>query len=318
MKTVVLDGYALNPGDLSWEWLKAFGESSVYERTEPAGILERAAGAEILLTNKTPLGAATLKALPELKYVCVLATGYNVVDVAAAKELGIKVSNVPEYGTGAVAQMAFALILELARNAGGHAKSVREGRWSSSKDFCYWDTPQVDLEGLTLGILGLGRIGLAVARIGLAFGMNVVAAGSGKAKEPVAGIEYVSVDELFRRSDVLSLHCPLTPQTDGIVNATRLATMKPGAFLINTSRGGLVNEKELAEALERGVIAGAGLDVLSSEPPKPENPLLKSKNCLVTPHIAWASSTARARLMKIAEENVRSYVLGKPRNIVNA
>ncbi len=317
MKIAILDGYALNPGDLSWDAVKALGECSIYDRTEPGNILERAAGAEIVLTNKTPLDAATLKALPSLKYIGVLATGYNVVDVAAAKALGVKVANVPEYGTAAVAQMAFALILELARGAGGHAAGVRSGRWTDSKDFCYWNSPQVDLEGLTLGTLGLGRIGLAVARIGAAFGMNVIASGSGRQREALDGIRMTSLEELFRESDVLSLHCPLTPQTAGVVNAARLKTMKPGAFLINTSRGGLIVEKDLAEALEQGLIAGAGLDVLSSEPPKPENPLLKARNCLVTPHIAWATLKARRRLMKIAEENIRGFLAGDPRNIVN-
>ncbi len=315
MKIAVLDGYALNPGDLSWDWLKELGECRIFDRTKRELIVERASGAEIVLTNKTPFDEATLKSLPELKYICVLATGYNIVDVQAAKALGIGVSNIPEYSSSSVAQMVFALALELARNAGGHAQSVRDGAWASATDFCFWKTPQIELNGLTLGILGPGKIGLAVAKIGEAFGMKVIASGS---RKPLSGaLRAVGIDELFRESDILSLHCPLSPQTAGIVNAERLRSMKPSSFLINTARGGLIVESELASALENGWIAGAGLDVLSSEPPKPDNPLLKVKNCVITPHIAWATEAARKRLMEIAGKNVRSYLAGSPSNLVS-
>jgi glycerate dehydrogenase len=314
-KIVVLDGYTLNPGDLDWRALEAIGDVTVHDRTPLPAIVERAAGAAILLTNKAPVSAEAIAALPDLRYIGVLATGYNIVDVAAAKTRGIVVANVPGYGTSAVAQHVFALILELAQRVGHHAQSVRDGRWVASADFCYWDFPLVELAGRTLGIVGFGAIGQAVARIGLAFGMKVIA--STRTPRTVAGVEFASMDEVFRRADVVTLHCPLTPETQGLVNAARLAQMKPGAFLINTGRGPLVVERDLAEALEAGHIAGAGLDVLAVEPPKPDNPLLTAKNCLITPHIAWAMQAARARLMEIAVANVRAFLAGRPAHVVN-
>ena len=314
-KIVVLDGYTLNPGDLDWRALEAIGDVTVHDRTPIPATVERAAGAAILLTNKAPVNAEAIAALPDLRYIGVLATGYNIVDVAAAKARGIVVANVPGYGTSAVAQHVFALILELAQRVGHHAQSVRDGRWVASADFCYWDFPLVELAGRTLGIVGFGAIGQAVARIGLAFGMKVIA--STRTPRTVAGVEFVSMDEVFRRADVVTLHCPLTPETQGLVNAARLAQMKPGAFLINTGRGPLVVERDLAEALEAGRIAGAGLDVLAVEPPKPDNPLLTARNCLITPHIAWAMQAARARLMEVAVANVRAFLAGAPAHVVN-
>lgn len=314
-KIVVLDGYTLNPGDLDWRGLEAIGDVTVYERTPLAATVERASGAAILLTNKAPVSAETIGALPDLRYIGVLATGYNVVDVAAAKARGIVVANVPGYGTPAVAQHVFALILELAQRVGHHAQSVRAGRWVASADFCYWDFPLVELAGRTLGIVGFGAIGHAVARIGLAFGMKVIA--STRTPRAVEGVEFVAMDEVFRRADVVTLHCPLTPETQGLVDTARLTQMKPGAFLINTGRGPLVVERDLAAALEAGRIAGAGLDVLSVEPPKAENPLLTAQNCLITPHIAWAMQAARARLMEIAVANVQAFLAGAPVHVVN-
>jgi glycerate dehydrogenase len=315
-KIVVLDGHTLNPGDLDWRGLEEIGALTVHARTPLAETVARAKGAEVLLTNKAPVSAATIEQLPELQYIGVLATGFNVVDVAAAKAREISVANVPGYGTPAVAQHVFALILELAQRTGHHAQTVRDGRWTASPDFCYWDFPLVELAGRTLGIVGFGAIGQAVANIGRAFGMKVIA--STRTPRTVEGVEFMTVDEVFRRADVVTLHCPLTPETQGLVNAARLAEMKPDAFLINTGRGPLVVERDLAEALEAGRIAGAALDVLSVEPPKADNPLLTAKNCLVTPHIAWATKAARARLMAIAVENVRAFFAGSPVNVVNS
>lgn len=316
MKLVVLDGYTANPGDLSWTDFEAFGELSVYERTPVSSTVERANGAEIVLTNKTLLDATVIAALPDLRYIGVLATGYNVVDVAAARERSIAVANVPAYGTENVAQAVFALILELTNRTGHHAQTVREGRWSRHVDWCYWDYPLTELCGRTLGIVGYGRIGAAVARIAKAFGMKVIAA----RRQPVAGdaeASMVDLDTLFREADVVSLHCPLTPETKHLVNAERLVQMKRTALLINTARGPLIDEPALAAALDREEIAGAGLDVLSVEPPPPGNPLLQAKNCLITPHIAWATREARARLLKIAADNVRAWLAGKPQNLVS-
>ena len=313
MKIVVLDGYVLNPGDLSWDALRTLGDCEVHDRTSANQIVARAAEAEVVLTNKCPLSAETIGQLPNLKYIGVMATGYNVVDVAAAKERGIVVSNVPIYGTKSVAQHVFALILEHAQNVGAHAAAVNEGRWSKNIDWCFWDHSLSELDGKTLGIVGYGRIGQAVADLGRAFGMKVIVA-SRTAKQ---GVEQVSIDELFQRSDVVSLHCPQTPETEGLVNAQRIELMKPSALLVNTSRGPLVVEEDIAAALNAGRIGGAALDVLSSEPPSPDNPLLSAKNCFVTPHIAWATQAARTRLLGTVVENIRAFAAGNPQNVVS-
>ncbi|MCX6909846.1 MAG: D-2-hydroxyacid dehydrogenase, partial [Verrucomicrobia bacterium] len=278
----------------------------------------RARDAEVVLTNKTVLDRAVIAALPRLRYIGVLATGYNVVDIEAARERRIPVCNVPEYGTANVAQAAFALLLELTNRTGHHAQTVREGRWTAATDFCYWDFPLVELSGLTLGIVGYGRIGRAVGRIGRAFGMKVLAFDAAATLAVGDEARFADLDTLFRESDVVTLHCPLTPETKELINAARLAQMKPTAFLINTARGGLVNETDLAAALNHDRLGGAGLDVLSVEPPPADNPLLRAKNCIVTPHIAWATRNARARLMAVAAENVRAWLRGQAQNVVNA
>jgi len=316
LELVVLDGFTLNPGDLAWSALEALGECTVYERTAPELTLERARQADVVFTNKVVLGPAEFAQLPRLRYIGVLATGYNVVDVAAAREHGIVVTNIPAYGTRAVAQMTFALILELAQHVGHHARSVRDGRWSASRDFCYWDFPLVELGELTIGLVGFGRIGRAVAEVAAAFGMKVLAHDMAVASGAVPGATMVDLETLFRQSDVVSLHCPLTAENKGLVNATRLALMKPSAFLINTARGPLVNEADLAAALNAGRLAGAGLDVLTVEPPLPDNPLLTAHNCLITPHISWATMAARRRLMDIAVRNLRAFIAGQPQNVV--
>jgi glycerate dehydrogenase len=311
----VLDGHTLNPGDLDWAALSSLGSLTVHDRTPPELVPERAREAAILLTNKTPLPRAAIEALPELKYIGVLATGYNVVDTSAARERGIPVCNVPGYGTAAVAQHVFALLLELTSHTGLHSDSVRAGEWSRSPDWCYWRTPLTELAGLTLGVVGLGAIGQAVARIARAFGMNVIAAS--RTPRTAEGVEFTDVEALFRRADVVSLHCPLTPETQGMVNTARLAAMKPTAFLINTARGPLIVEQELADALLAGVLAGAAVDVLSTEPPAPDNPLLTAPRCLITPHLAWAALASRQRLMDAVVENVRAFLAGAPVNVVN-
>ncbi len=314
---VVLDGHTPNPGDLTWDALRALGPCEIYERTEPARVVERARGAGIVLTNKTVLTGATIGHLPQLRYIGVLATGYNVVDVEAARQRRITVTNVPAYGTTSVAQMVFAHLLHFTQHVGEHSQSVRNGDWSRSPDFCYWNHPLVELAGLTMGIVGLGRIGRQTAQLALAFGMRViffdVTPSPGVPEEMVA----VDLDSLFRDSDVVSLHCPLTQDNRGLVDRRRLEMMKPTAFLINTSRGPLIDEPALAEALNRGRIAGAGLDVLCAEPPAGDNPLLHAKNCAITPHIAWATKAARQRLMDIAVANVRTFLLGTPQNVVS-
>lgn len=317
MKIVVLDGFTLNPGDLDWAGLRALGDCEIYDRTAPDEIGLRAQDAEIILTNKTVLNRATLTALPQLKCIGVLATGFNVVDAAAARERGIPVTNVPDYSTRSVAQLTFALLLELAHHAGHHALTVREGRWSRSADFCYWDFPLLELDGLTMGLVGFGRIGRAVSELAAAFGMKVLVHSRRVPEKLPPGVRCVSLEELFRGSDVVSLHCPLTPETKQIVNAERLASMKRAAFLINTSRGPLVDETALAWALNEGKIAGAAVDVLSVEPPPSSNPLLTAKNCLITPHLAWATRAARTRLMQIAVANVAAFLAGTARNVVN-
>jgi glycerate dehydrogenase len=316
MTIVVLDGHTLNPGDLSWDPLRASGNCVVHERTSPDQVVARSAEAELIVTNKVILGREQIQQLSKLRYIGVTATGYNIIDVAAARERGITVTNVPAYGTRSVAQHTFALLLELTQHVGAHANGVRDGRWVRSPDWCYWDYPLIELDGLTMGIVGLGRIGQAVAELATAFGMKVVAAKSSSGKAPPMGVTEVTLDKLFRSSDVVSLHCPLTPETKHLVNGPRLAMMKPTAFLLNTSRGPLVDETALAEALNNSRIAGAGLDVLAVEPPHANNPLLAAKNCLITPHQAWATRAARARLMEIAVANVKSFLADRPQNVV--
>ena len=317
---VVLDGYTLNPGDLSWEGLQSLGHCELYERSTLPEVLKRARGAEIALVNKVVLNRETIFALPHLKYIGVTATGYNIVDTAAARERNIAVTNVPSYGTKSVAQMTFALLLELTQRAGHHAQTVREGRWSACPDFCYWDYPLLELDGLTMGIVGYGRIGRAVAGLAAAFGMKVIAnsrSAGGMEREESTTVRFADLEALFRQSDIISLHCPLTPETKHLINAQRLSWMKPSAFLLNTSRGALIDEPALFEALESGRIAGAGLDVLAIEPPPADHPLLRARNCLVTPHIAWATRAARSRLLEVAVANVQAFLAGQPRNVVN-
>ena len=316
MKIVVLDGYAANPGDLSWDGMKALGECVIYERTAPEQVLERAAGAEVVLTNKVVITAEHIAALPDLKYIGVLATGYNIVDVEAARNRGIVVTNIPAYSTDSVAQMVFAHILNICLQVQYYTDEVRDGRWTSSPDFCFWDTPLMELSGKKLGIVGLGHTGSATARIAIGFGMQVCAYTSKSHFQLIPEIKKMELDELFRECDIVSLHCPLNEQTRGMVNAARLKTMKPTAILINTGRGPLVNEQDLADALNNGTIYAAGVDVLSQEPPRADNPLLHARNCFITPHIAWASGEARQRLMQIAVDNLNGYITGKVGNNV--
>lgn len=316
MKIVVLDGYAANPGDLSWDGMKALGECVIYERTAPEQVLERAAGAEVVLTNKVVITAEHIAALPDLKYIGVLATGYNIVDVEAARNRGIVVTNIPAYSTDSVAQMVFAHILNICLQVQHYTDEVRDGRWTSSPDFCFWDTPLMELSGKKLGIVGLGHTGSATARIAIGFGMQVCAYTSKSHFQLIPEIKKMELDELFRECDIVSLHCPLNEQTRGMVNAARLKTMKPTAILINTGRGPLVNEQDLADALNNGTIYAAGVDVLSQEPPRADNPLLHARNCFITPHIAWASGEARQRLMQIAVDNLNGYITGKVVNNV--
>lgn len=318
MKLVVLDGYCLNPGDLNWDALRQLVEVQLHDRTLGAQAVERTAGAQLAMTNKTPLDAAALAQLPDLKYIGVLATGFNIVDVAAAKERGIVVSNIPTYGTASVAQHAFALLLELCHHCGLHGEAVRNGEWSSSPDWSFWKTPLVELAGKTMGVIGFGRIGRQTAKIADAMGMRVLANDTYQGETPnYEGFRWASIDELLAESDVVSLHCPLTSDNKGLINTARLKLMKRSAFLLNTSRGPLIVDQELADALNAGVIAGAGLDVLSVEPPASGNPLFQAKNCLVTPHIAWATKEARSRLMDVAVDNVKAFLNGAPQNVVN-
>lgn len=318
MKIVILDGYTLNPGDLSWEPLKELGEVTVYERTAPKDVYKRAEGAEVVFTNKVVLDEAVLEKLPSLKYIGVLATGYNVVDVAAAVRKGIVVTNIPAYSTSSVAQMAFAHILNIVQRVGYYAQEVSNGKWSRQADFSFWDAPLHELEGKKMGIIGFGNTGRATARIAVGFGLDVYAYTSKSAMELPADVHKCpSMDELFRKCDIVSLHCPLTETTRELVDARKLDLMKPSAILINTGRGGLVNEQDLADALNSGKIAAAGLDVLSSEPPRADNPLLKARNCFITPHQAWATKEARVRLMQLAVNNLKAFLEGKPVNVVN-
>lgn len=318
MKIVILDGYALNPGDLSWEALQKLGELTVYDRTPADKVVERAVGAEVLITNKTPIGEKDLNQLPDLKYIGVIATGYNIIDIDTAKKKGILVTNVPGYSTASVVQLTFALLLELCLHVQRHSDSVMEGKWARSLDFSFWDYPLVELSGKTMGIIGFGEIGQAVADVATAFGMNII--GNSRTQSDQSkrkNFKWASVAELLKESDVISIHCPLTPETEALINKDSLKTMKNSAFLINTARGPIVVEQDLADALNDGVIAGAGIDVLSIEPPKANNPLFDAKNCLITPHIAWATLEARSRLMGIAVDNLSSFIKGAPVNIVN-
>ena len=318
MKLVVLDGYTLNPGDLNWEGIKKFGNLEVHDRTAESLIVERCKGAEIIFTNKTPLRESVLSQLPDLKYIGVLATGYNVVDVDYAKTRGIAVANVPGYGTASVVQMTFALLLELCQHVQSHSDSVRQGDWASSPDFCYWNYPLIELEGKSIGIIGFGSIGQKVADIATAFGMNIIGFSRTRSDQSHRkNFKWAELDDLLKESDVVSVHCPLFPETQGIINKGSLRLMKRTAFFLNTSRGPLMVDQDLADALNEGIIAGAGIDVLSVEPPSANNPLFKAKNCLITPHIAWATKEARSRLMGIAENNLSSFLNQKPINIVN-
>lgn len=318
MKIVVLDGYTLNPGDLTWQGLEALGELKVYDRTPEDKVVERIGEAEIVFTNKTALTRAIFGKTPNIKYIGVLATGYNVVDIEAAKEFGIKVTNIPTYGTTAVAQYVFALLLEMCHHVGEHSNRVKEGEWSKCPDFCFWNYPLVELANKTMGIVGLGRIGYATANIAKAFGMKVLAYDNYPNKDlEDENLKFVSLDELFAEADVISLHCPLFDSTKGIINKKNIAKMKDGVFLINTSRGPLIVEEDLVDALNNGKVAGAAVDVVSTEPIKRDNPLLKAKNCLITPHIAWAPKESRERLMNIAVDNLKAFIEGKPVNVVN-
>lgn len=316
MKIVILDGYSANPGDMSWEELEDLGEVTVYDRTRPEETVARAAEATIVLTNKVVIGRQEIMQLPHLKYIGVLATGYNVVDIKAAHERGITVTNVPAYSTESVAQMVFAHLLTVTNRTEHYAIANREGRWSNNKDFCYWDFPLTELSGKTFGIVGLGHIGQRVAQIALALGMKVKALTSKTANQLPKGIQKASLHELLSTSDIVSLHCPLTDSTCHMMNAQTIGLMKPTAILINTGRGPLIDEKALASALKEGQIAAFCADVLSIEPPKGDNPLIEQANAFITPHIAWASTEARQRLLKVAIGNVRSFINGTTKNVI--
>ncbi len=319
MKTVILDAYTTNPGDLSWEWLSQFGEYKIYDYTKPEEIIDRADGYEIVITNKTVLNADTLSKLKSLEYVGLLSTGYNVVDIEKAAQMGVPVVNIPTYSTDAVTQLTFALLFEMTNHVGVHNDSVHSGEWSANRNFCYWKTPLVEVSSKTFGIIGFGKIGSSVAAVAAALGMKVLVStphpplDTGKNQ-----IEFVELDELLARCDVVSLHCPLTKATEKMVNTDFLSKMKKSAYLINTSRGAAIDETALANALNSGKIAGAGVDVLSTEPPKLDNPLLFCDKCIITPHIAWAGYETRKRLMDICEDNIRSFLNGKTKNAVNA
>ena len=320
MKIVILDGYTENPGDLSWAELEGLGELTIYDRTsltDEDEIASRIADADILLTNKTPVSAYALERNPNVKYISVLATGYNIVDTAAARSRGIPVSNVPSYGTAAVAQFAIAMLLEICHHVAHHSDTVHAGRWESCEDWCYWDYPLIELDGKTMGIIGFGRIGRRTGAIARALGMNVLASGSRPTPEGREIAEYVELDELLRRSDVICLHCPLTPATANIISREHIAMMKDGVIIINNARGALIDEQALADALNSGKVYAAGLDVVTVEPIRGDNPLLKAKNCLITPHISWAPKEARERIMTATMENVKAFLAGKPINVVN-
>ncbi len=318
MKIVALDGHTLNPGDLDWEAFKRLGELKVYDRTPYELTAERCAGAEVILTNKAPVGKDVLEKLPSLQYIGVTATGFNIIDTETAKKNNVVVTNVPGYGTNSVVQMTFSLLLELCLHVQKHSDAVRAGKWSASPDFCFWDFPLIELAGKTMGIVGFGDIGEKVGDLATAFGMNLM----GNRRHPTdqahrKNFRWASVNEILESADVVSIHCPLSPETKGLINKESLKRMKKSAFLLNTSRGPIIVENDLAEALNKEMIAGAGIDVLSVEPPPPDNPLLKAKNCIITPHIAWATKEARIRLMNTATENLKAFLAGKPVNVVN-
>ena len=318
MEIVVLDGYTLNPGDISWDALKALGNVAVYDRTPADKVVERSAGAAIVLTNKTPLPAEVIGQLPSLKFIGVLATGYNIVDVEAAKQHGITVSNVPDYGTASVVQLTIALLLELCHRVQRHSDAVMEGKWARSADWCFWDYPLMELAGKSIGIIGFGRIGQQVGDVATALGMTIIGYSRTQTDQSHRkNFRWAALPELLDQSDVVSIHCPLFPDTKGLINRETLAMMKKSAFLLNTSRGPIVVDEDLAEALNNDVIAGAGIDVLSVEPPSEKNPLFGAKNSIITPHIAWATKEARTRLMDIAVKNVLAYQKGSPVNVVN-
>lgn len=319
MKIVILDGYTENPGDLSWDALAAFGELTVYDRTpdDDAEIAKRIGEAEIVFTNKCPIRRPVIEACPKLRYISVLATGYNIVDTACAAEKGIPVSNVPTYGTAAVGQFAIALLLELCHHVAHHSEAVHQGRWEHNADWCFWDYPLIELAGKTMGIIGFGRIGQTTGRIARALGMRVLATGSRENEAGRAIADYVDLDTLLHESDVIALHCPLFPSTQGIINRETIAKMKDGVLLINNSRGPLIVEQDLADALNSGKIAGAGLDVVSTEPIRGDNPLLTAKNCLITPHISWAPKEARQRILQISAGNLEAFLKGAPVNVIN-
>jgi glycerate dehydrogenase len=316
-KIVVLDGYTENPGDLSWSGLEALGTLKVYDRTPADKIIERIGDADAIYTNKTPISKETLDACPHVKFIGVLATGYNVVDVAAAKAKGIPVTNIPTYGTAAVGQFAIALLLEICHHIGHHTDAVHAGRWENNADWCFWDYPLIELADKTIGIIGFGRIGQATGKIAKALGMKVIAHDTFVTDTGKEIAEYVDMDTILKTSDVIALHCPLFPETQGIINKANIAKMKDGVIILNNSRGPLVVEQDLADALNSGKVYAAGLDVVSSEPIRGDNPLLKAKNCIITPHISWAPKESRQRLMDIAVENLSAFLKGNPINVVN-
>ena len=317
MKIVVLDGYTLNPGDISWNGLEELGELKVYDRTSPEEVITRIGDAEIVYTNKTPITKETLEACNQIKFIGVLATGYNVVDVATAKEKGIPVANIPTYGTDAVGQFAIALLLEICHHIGYHSEVVHKGEWSNNPDWCFWDYPLIELAGKTMGVIGYGRIGQTTGRIAKALGMKVLANDAFESEKGKETATYVDRDTLFAQSDVIALHCPLFPETEGMINRENITKMKDGVIILNNSRGPLIVEQDLADALNSGKVYAAGLDVVSTEPIKEDNVLLKAKNCFITPHISWAPKESRERLMDIAVENLKAFQSGKPQNIIN-
>ena len=319
MKIVILDGYTENPGDLSWEGLARLGELAVYDRTAAEDVVRRIGDAEVVFTNKTPITREVLDACPSIRFISVLATGYNCVDYVYAKEKGIPVTNIPAYGTDSVGQFAIALLLEVCHHIGHHSETVRAGKWTNSPDFCYWDYPLIELAGKTMGIIGFGRIGQVTGRVAKALGMKVLAYSRSESESGKAIADaYVDLDTLLRESDVISLHCPLFPETEGIINRETIAKTKDGAILINNSRGQLIVEQDLADALNSGKLAAAGLDVVSVEPIRADNPLLGAKNCIITPHISWAAKESRQRIMDAAEQNLKAWLDGAPVNVVNA
>ena len=317
MKIVILDGHAVNPGDLSWDFLNKYGEVTVYERTPVEEVAKRIGDADIVLTNKSPINEEILEVCPKIKLVCVLATGYNVVDCKATQKRGIPVCNVPDYGTAAVAQFTFAMLLDLCHKVAYHAQTVRDGKWCACPDFCYWDTPQMELAGKTMGIIGFGRIGRAVGKIAKAFGMNVIAYNRSQCTEGKAIGSYVNLEELLSTADVISLHCPLTAENTGMINSETIAKMKDGAILINTARGPLIDEAAVAKALACGKLRAAACDVVSAEPMAENNPLITAPNCIVTPHMAWAPIESRMRIQDCTERSIQAFLAGSPINTVN-